>query len=115
MRPSFCSSFYKMISMDSFTVAFWKNPVSKDDSTLEVHEAGLVHAIVNRTANADGSRYAVDVEDGELKAKYGRIVLARSDDNRWKVVTALNSIEDIFVQLTTAIDNAELTPTTREL
>lgn len=101
--------------MDSFTVAFWKNPVSKDDSTLELHEAGLVHAIVNRTEHTDSIRYAVDVEDSELKAMYGRIVLAKSDDSRWKVVNALNSIEDIFMQLTTAIDNAELTLTMREV
>lgn len=100
--------------MDSFTVAFWKNPVSKDDSTLELHEAGLVHAIVNRTTDADSTRYAIDVEDSELKAMYGRIVLAKSNDNRWKVVNSLNSIEDIFVQLTEAIDSAELTPTPSE-
>jgi hypothetical protein len=100
--------------MDSFTVAFWKNPVSKDDSSLELHEAGLVHATVNRTAHSDSVRYAIDVEDSDLKAMYGRIVLAKSEDNRWKVVNSLNSIEDIFVQLTAAIDNAELTLTPNE-
>ncbi|MGB8191470.1 MAG: hypothetical protein WCF67_06100 [Chitinophagaceae bacterium] len=95
--------------MDSFTVAFWKDPVSKDDSTIELHEAGLVHAIVSRTSDSDNIRYAVDVQDAELKVLYGRIVLSKTLDNRWKVVNALNSIEDIFVQLTAAIDNAELT------
>lgn len=101
--------------MDSFTVAFWKNPVSKDDSTLELHEAGLVHAIVNRTADADSTRYAVDVEDSELQAMFGRIVLSKTADGRWKVVNALNGVEDIFMQLTEAIDNAELTLAPREI
>lgn len=98
--------------MDSFTVAFWKEPVSKDDSAIavhELHEAGLVHATVNRTVHSDSIRYAVDVQDAELQAQYGRIVLAKSADNRWKVVNAMNSIEDIFMQLTAAIDDAEQT------
>lgn len=101
--------------MDSFTVAFWKNPVSKDDSTLELHEAGLVHAIVNRSVQTDDIRYAVDVEDNELKAILGRIVLSKTTDGRWKVVNALNGVEDIFMQLTEAIDNAELTLTPGEV
>ena len=50
----------------------------------------------------------MELDDPELKAKYGRIVLERSADNRWKVVSALNSIEDIFIQLTAAIENAEV-------
>lgn len=74
----------------------------------ELHEAGLVHATVSRTTDADGTRYAVDLEDTQLKAMYGRIVLAKSADNKWKVVSALNSIEDIFVQMTDAIENAEV-------
>ena len=96
--------------MDSFTVAFWKQPVSKDDSAIAVHElqeAGLVHATVNRTVHSDSVRYAVDVNDPELKANLGRIVLARTADNRWKVVSAMNGIEDIFIQLTSAIEDAE--------
>lgn len=68
----------------------------------------MVHAIINRTDHSDSTRYAVDLQDEELKARYGRIVLARSADKRWKVVSALNGIEDIFIQLTGAIDNAEL-------
>ncbi len=98
--------------MDSFTVAFWKESVSKDDSNIELHElheAGLVHAIVNRTVHSDSTRYSVDVNDPELKAQYGMIVLARSADNKWKVVNAMNSIENIFIQLTEAIENAEMT------
>ena len=97
--------------MDAFTVAFWKDPVSKDDSGIELHElheAGLAHATIDRTDHSEGIRYAVDLDDPELKAKYGRIVLERSADNRWKVVSALNSIEDIFMQLTAAIENAEV-------
>lgn len=96
--------------MDSFTVAFWKDPVSKDDSAIavhELHEAGLVHATVSKTIHSDSTRYAVDVADDELKAKVGRIVLAKTHDNRWKVINAMNSIEDIFLQLTAAIDDAE--------
>ena len=97
--------------MDSFTVAFWKEPVSRDDSSIELHdlhEAGLAHAIVNRTDHSVGTRYAVELQDPELTAKFGRIVLERSTDNRWRVVSSLNSIEDIFIQLTGAIENAEL-------
>src|SRR5688572_26284961 len=100
--------------MDSFTVAFWKEPVSKDDSVValhELHETGLVHATIDRTDHSDSVRYAVDLQDPELKAKYGRIVLARSADKRWKVISALNDIEDIFMQLTGAIDNAEMANT----
>ena len=100
--------------MEPFTVAFWKEPVSKDDSSIELHElheAGLVHATVNRTDHSDNTRYAVELQDPELTAKFGRIVLERSADNRWKVVSALNSIEDIFIQLTGAIENAELANT----
>lgn len=96
--------------MDSFTVAFWKQPVSKDDSVIavhELHEAGLAHATVNRTVHADSTRYAVELQDAELQAQYGRIVLAKSADNKWQVVNAMNSIEDIFIQLTNAIDEAE--------
>src|SRR5215203_3814991 len=96
--------------MDSFTIAFWKEPVSRDDSNIELHElheAGLVHATVNRTAHSDSTRYAIDVDDPELKAHYGRIVLAKSADNRWMVVNALDNIEHIFIQLTDAIENAE--------
>ena len=99
--------------MDSYTVSFWKDPVSKDDSVVELHdlhEAGLVHATINRTDHLDGARYAVDLQDPELKAKFGRIVLARTTDNRWKVLSALNGIEDIFIQLTTAIDDSENSP-----
>ena len=98
--------------MDSFTIAFWKEPVSKDDSAIavhELHEAGLVHAIVSKTAHSDSTRYAVDIQDPELKAQCGRIVLSKSPDNRWRVVSALNSIEDIFIQLTAAIEDAEMT------
>ena len=97
--------------MDSFTIAFWTQPVSKDDSAVEphdLHEAGLAHALVNRTVHSDSTRYAVDVNDPPLKERYGRIVLAKTPDNRWKVVSALNSIEDIFIQLTSAIENAEM-------
>lgn len=97
--------------MDTFTIAFWKEPVMRDDSTIELHElheAGLAHATVNRTDHSHTTRYAVELQDPELKAKYGRIVLEKSADNRWKVVSALNSIEDIFIQLTAAIENAEL-------
>ena len=68
----------------------------------------MAHAIVNRTEDHEGARYAVDLQDEELKARYGKIVLSKSHDKRWKVVSALNSIEDIFVQLTGAIENAEL-------
>ena len=98
--------------MDSFTVAFWKEPVSKDDSAIavhELHEAGLAHAIVNRTVHSDSTRYAVELQDPELQAQYGKVVLAKSADNRWKVVNAMNSMEDIFIQLTTAIEDAEQT------
>lgn len=96
--------------MDSFTVAFWKEPVSKDDSAIavhELHEAGLAHATVNRTVHSDSTRYAIELQDAEMNAQYGRIVLAKSADNRWKVVNAMNSIEDIFIQLTAAIEEAE--------
>jgi hypothetical protein len=96
--------------MDSFTIAFWKEPVSRDDSNIELHElheAGLVHASVNRTAHSDSIRYAVDINDPDLKARYGRIVLAKTSDNKWKVVNAMNSIENIFIQLTEAIENAD--------
>ena len=99
--------------MDSYTVSFWKDPVSKDDSAVELHdlhEAGLVHATVDRTDHFEGARYAVDLQDPELKAKYGKIVLARTPENRWQVLNALNSIEDIFMQLTTAIDDSENSP-----
>ncbi|HEY0677074.1 MAG TPA: hypothetical protein VGD17_02265 [Chitinophagaceae bacterium] len=99
--------------MESFTIAFWKEPVSRDDSSVELHElheAGLVHGTVNRTPHPDNTTsYAIDLEDPSLQAQYGRIVLSKSADNRWKVITALNSIEDIFVQLTSAIENAEQT------
>ena len=74
----------------------------------ELHEAGLVHATVNRTSHSDSTRYAIDLEDAELKNLYGRIVLAKSFDNKWEVVSALNSIEDIFLQLTEAIESAEV-------
>jgi hypothetical protein len=97
--------------MDAFTISFWKDPVSKDDSITELHElheAGLVHATVSRANDADNTRYAIDVEDDELKTRYGRIVLSKSPDNKWKVVSALNSIEDIFLQLTEAIEDAEV-------
>jgi hypothetical protein len=97
--------------MDAFTISFWKDPVSKDDSATELHdlhEAGLVHATVNRTNHDDSTRYAIDMEDNELKEKFGRIVLAKSPDNKWKVITSLNSIEDIFLQLTDAIESAEV-------
>jgi hypothetical protein len=103
--------------MDSFTIAFWKEPVSKDDSAIalhELHEAGLAHATVTRTVHSDSTRYAVDIDDAELKARCGRIVLSKSADNRWKVVSALNSIEDIFIQLTAAIENAEVALTQPE-
>ena len=96
--------------MDSFTIAFWKEPVSRDDSNVELHElheAGLVHATVNRTAHSSSTRYAIDVNDPELKAHYGRIVLAKSADNKWVVVNAMTGIENIFLQLTEAIENAE--------
>jgi hypothetical protein len=96
--------------MDSFTIAFWKEPVSRDDSNIELHElheAGLVHATVNRTAHSDSTRYAIDVDDPELKAHYGRIVLAKSASNKWMVVNTLNNLEHIFIQLTDAIENAE--------
>jgi len=96
--------------MDSFTIAFWKESVLKDDSNLELHElheAGLVHASVSRTAHSDSIRYGIDINDPELKAQYGRIVLAKTADNKWKVVNAMNSIENIFIQLTDAIENAE--------
>lgn len=96
--------------MDSFTVAFWKESVSRDDSGIavhELHEAGLVHATVNRTVHPDSTRYAVDVNDAAMQAQYGRIVLARTTDNRWQVVSALSGIEDIFMQLTAAIEEAE--------
>lgn len=99
--------------MDSFTVAFWKEPVSKDDSAIavhELHEAGLAHATVNRTVHSDSIRYAVELQDPELQAQYGKVVLAKSSDNRWKVVNSMNSLEDIFIQLTAAIDDAEQTP-----
>ena len=97
--------------MDSFTVAFWKQPVSRDDSSIELHdlhEAGLAHATVTRTAHSDSIQYSVDMEDAELKAQYGMIVLSKSPDSRWKVVSALNNIENIFIQLTGAIENAEV-------
>jgi hypothetical protein len=97
--------------MDSFTIAFWKEPVSKDDSVIalhELHEAGLVHATVNRTVHSDSTRYAIEMQDEAMKAQYGRIVLAKTTDNRWKVVNALNSVEDIFIQLTAAIEDAEV-------
>jgi hypothetical protein len=103
--------FPEKTTMDAFTVSFWKESVSKDDSIVELHElheAGLVHATVNRTNHSDSTRYAIDLEDEELKKLYGRIVLAKSSDNKWKVVSALNSIEDIFLQLTEAIESAEV-------
>lgn len=74
----------------------------------------MVHAIVNRTLHTDSTRYAIDLEDSDLKTLYGRIILDKSAEGRWKVVNSLNSIEDIFVQLTAAIDNAELTLTPNE-
>ena len=103
--------------MDSFTIAFWKEPVSRDDSNIELHElheAGLVHATVNRTADSGGTRYAIDVDDAELKAHYGRIVLTKSADNKWKVVNAMQNIENIFIQLTDAIENAETSTPPRQ-
>ena len=96
--------------MDSFTIAFWKEPVTRDDSNVELHglhEAGLVHATVNRTAASGATRYAVDVNDAELRAHYGRIVLAKTADNKWSVLSSMNSIENIFLQLTEAIENAD--------
>ena len=95
--------------MDSFKIAFWKRPVSKDDSFVDFYEAAdLVHASVNRTPHSDTTRYSVELMDETLQAQYGRIVLAKSTDGRWKVVSALNSIEDIFFQLISAIENAEM-------
>lgn len=98
--------------MDIFTISFWRQSISKDDSAVEphdLHEAGLVHATVTRTAHEDGTRYAIELEHNKLNARYGRVVLSKNAAGKWKVVSALDGIEDIFVQLTDAIDAAEAT------
>ena len=99
--------------METFTIAFWKEPVSKDDSNVELHElheAGLAHGTVTRTVEATGTRYVVDLHDTALQQHYGRIILSRTPDKRWNVVNAMDNIEDIFIQLTEAIEAGEREP-----
>jgi hypothetical protein len=97
--------------MDAFKIAFWKTPVSKDDSALEVFEANLIHATVTRTTHNDANRYAIELEDPNLRKIYGNLVLSKTSDGRWNVISSLNGVEDIFVQLVAAIENAEATLT----